>query len=57
MATLKSLIKEIEKSRDKIAVERDRLRDTEERLLELMETTVDGVEELNIAIDTLSQYA
>ena len=55
--TLKSIMKQLEKHRDRISKERDSLRDVVLEYESLAEVCDTAIEDLNRAIDSLSEQA
>ena len=57
MARIKQLIKQLEKRRDAIGKERDKLRELLSEWADLADTCDCAYEDIDHAIDSLSQYA
>ena len=55
--TMKAIVKQLEKHRDKIGAERDRLREMQSEIEELLEPCQEGIEALDAAISHFSEVA
>ncbi len=57
MASIKQIIKQLERRRDAIGKERDKLRELLSEWADLADTCDSAYEDIDRAIDALSQYA